>query len=471
MNSTDVQNALDAIAAEASTKTKQELVAKGFADPLFKRVCTAAYNPFITFGVKPQRVSGHGKAEFDDETWKLLNDLANRRITGNEARAACDRAQDRLVPQAAELLWRVLNKDLRAGFGETIINKVAPGTIPEFPYMRCSLLKDPAKDLKDWNIEAGFVSQLKADAMFMNIDVETDTSVRTRQGNESPTAEFRFLIDELKARCTKDTQLHGEMVITRDGVPLPRQISNGIMNKVIGGEKLEPGDRPLFLVWDQIPMAAVKAKGRYEVPYRQRLAGLLRQFPKDATEFVKVIETKFCKTLAEAYAHATAVTRAGGEGTVIKNLQGIWRDTGSSGSPDQIKLKLEVDVELRIKGYREGEPGKKTEKTFGALICESSDGLLEVGVSGMKDSIREAINADRAGHLGGIATVRFNDIMEPSESNELHSLFLPRFIELRKDKSVADDLPYIKAALEAARQGATFVRENFKSGEFVVDNK
>lgn len=454
MNSIEVLKALDVIAADKSTKFKQEQVTKHFADPLFKRVCVAAYNPFITFGVKPQRVTGRGKQEFTDATWAILKELANRRLTGNDARSVIDQAMDAMDPDSAELLWRVLNKDLRAGFGSTIINKAASGTIPEFPYMRCSLLKNPEKDLAAWDIGNGFISQRKEDGEFLNIDVETDVSLRTRQGNAIPDTEFFFMIAELKSRCTKGTQLHGEMVVFKDGKVLPRQIGNGMINAVQQGGKFEEGCKPHYVVWDQIPMTSVKAKGICETPYKTRLSGLLKQFPKDAVEYISVSESKVVKTLAEAYQHASKIQKAGGEGTVIKNREGIWKDTGSAGSPDQIKIKLEVDVELKIVGYREGEPGKKTEKTFGALICRDRDDLLEVGVSGMSDKIREKINADREGHLNGIITVRFNDIMEPSESNTLHSLFLPRMIgDVRTDKTEADTLEYIKAALNAAKEG------------------
>ena len=54
---------------------------------------------------------------------------------------------------------------------------------------------------------------------------------------------------------------------------------------------------------------------------------------------------------------------------------------------------------------------------------------------------------------GQVYAVRANGLMRPSDSNPLHSLFLPRFSEERLDKPVADSLQQIKDQFEAAAAG------------------
>jgi DNA ligase-1 len=51
-------------------------------------------------------------------------------------------------------------------------------------------------------------------------------------------------------------------------------------------------------------------------------------------------------------------------------------------------------------------------------------------------------------------TVKANDIMPPTGSNGRYSLFLPRFVELRLDKTVADSLQRVKDQKEAAKEAA-----------------
>ena len=92
------------------------------------------------------------------------------------------------------------------------------------------------------------------------------------------------------------------------------------------------------------------------------------------------------------------------------------------------------------------------------MICDSECGKLRVNVSGLDDALRNAISADREGWMGAIITVRSNTLLEPSKSNSLFSLFLPRFVERRDDKTTADDLDRIKAQFEAAMKAKKLVK-------------
>ena len=116
----------------------------------------------------------------------------------------------------------------------------------------------------------------------------------------------------------------------------------------------------------------------------------------------------------------------------------IWKNGTSK---DQVKVKLEAEIDLKITGFNKGN-GKNSE-LFGSLICESSDGMLSVNVSGFKDKDRKEIFDNFEFYKNEIITVKANALMKhPKE--ESYSLFLPRFVEMRQDKTVADDLTTIK---------------------------
>jgi DNA ligase-1 len=414
-------------------------------------VLNLALNPFINFGVQqlPEPYSHLEARDFTDDTWLLLDNLASRKLTGNDAKAAIADELGKLEDNSAELLKRIIKKDLKAGFGESTVNKVIKGFIPDFPYMRCSLPKDV--NLEDWDWANGIVSQEKADGMFTNIDhddfgIVTATS---RQGTPLPMDKFPQIVTEIQTHIAKGTQSHGEFLVVVDGKIAERAISNGIMNRVMSGGDFEANETPILKLWDQIPLSSVVTKGRCEIPYEKRLVALLTQLPSKVHPYrhVNVIDTRIVRSLKDAYAHYKELLLQGKEGTIIKKKTAIWRDTTSK---EQVKLKLEFEVELKVCGFVAGNG--KNEATFGSLVCRSECEELEVAVSGFTDAKRKEIWDNKDAWMGQIITVRANEILNPSESNDLHSLFLPRFIEERNDKSEADGLARIFAQRENAME-------------------
>lgn len=453
---------IEGIAATASKNEKQALVKIGMQDEQFKRVCEMAYNPFKIFGIakRPAIIGDGGIHEFDADTWVLLDDLIARKVTGNQAIEYVRGEMSALSKESSELFWRIIKKDLRAGFSESTINKAVKGLIPEFPYMRCVLAKDAKLDEFDWKL--GVPSQEKADGMFANLNVEDGCAGFTsRQGSLFPSEPFAQLVAEASSRLKYDTQSHGELLVRKAGVICERQIGNGILNSILSGGQFEADEEPIYKIWDQIPLLAVVKKGKHDVPYLKRLHDITQQLKSVPGHAISLIDTRICHTLADAYAHAGELMKKGKEGTIIKNPRGAWRDTGSSGSKDVVKIKLEFNVDLKIVAIVPGKADGKNEGRAGSLTCESSDGLLRVDVTVKNEAMRDQVDADPSDFIGRILDVIANDIMRPSESNSIHSLFLPRMAEAnyRRDKTEADDLERIFAQKEAAIFGASLVKE------------
>lgn len=453
INSDEILQEIDGIAATASKNEKQGMVEANLDDAGFKRVCEYAYNPFKTYGIAkmPERLLD-GDEQFSETTWLILDDLIERKLTGNDAREAIQDILGDLTEDSAELFRRILRKDLRAGFSESTINKACKGLIPEFPYQRCCLPKDTKLDKFDW--ETGVLSQEKADGMFANVNYDAAgfVNVTSRQGSPFPMEYFGALETAIKTTFDIGTQSHGEVLVMKDGVICAREIGNGILNSVLSGSPFGVGESPIYLVWDQIPMASVVKKGKCETSYVKRFARLHRQIKTNPSDAVKLIPTRICHNMDAAMKHYGEMLAAGKEGTVIKNPSAIWKDGTSK---DQVKLKMEVDVDLEVCGVVEGKEGGKNEGRPGSLTCATSDGLLVVDVTVKNEAMRDAIEADEDDWIGRIIVVRFNQIMAPSESNERHSLFLPRMVEhgYRTDKTEADSLERVKAQFDSAMKG------------------
>jgi|LakMenEpi03Aug12_release.lakeMendotaPanAssembly.Ray.scaffolds.fasta_scaffold00486_58 DNA ligase-1 len=442
----NVLSALNEIASVPGKKDKEALVKKHLENtPDFEKVVVLMLNPFKRFYIKNFEPATDAPSTWNsDDAYFIFDELAKRNVSGNEARYACGRLVAAGFP--ADLMIRILNKDPKAGFGESTVNKAKKGIIPDFPYMRCALPKDAKFSTWDW--KKGVISQEKADGMYCTINKSTgDIAMMSRSGKPFDTDSFPGIVEAAKKMLNDNTQTQGELlVINAAGEVQPREIGNGMLNKIAQGGVWPDGFSPIYHAWDQIPLSEVKTKVKYNVGYLARLTALEAQLGEHS-QAIAVIDTRVVHNMDEAKAHYREMLEAGKEGTILSEPNAPWVD---STSKFKIKFKLTATCELVITGWR---PGKnKNKDLFGSLICESSDGLLEVAVSGFTDSHRKEIFESIDSYIGTIMSVDSNMIMEPSRGGKKWSLFLPRFAEFRKDKTEADSLDKIKEQFEAAIQ-------------------
>lgn len=411
-----------------------------------------------TFGVKkvPESHNRRGIGlPFSD--FKILADkLIKRELTGGAALDAIDKAMSFATNDEWNGWYRlILIKDLKAGFSESTVNKAIKDTHPQWvvpttPYMRCSL---PAKsNMEDWDWSVGIFSQTKADGMFANVNIREDgyVWVTSRGGTLFPAGSLG-IEEDIAFVFRKGTQTHGELTIHIDGVLQPREIGNGIFNSLLKGGSLEANQKVVYDCWDQIPLSEAVPKGKYTVEYLARFGDLDVQIQNGYKTSIRLTETRIVYSMAEAVKHYKEHRARKLEGTILKTSKLIWKDGTSK---DQVKMKEEIDVELKVIGFN---PGKgKNVGTFGSIQCQSECGLLEANFSGFEDDMRKAIWADRLNWPGKIITGRSNSLLAPSKGkkNGLWSLFLPRFIEERMDKTVADTLEQIQAIFAAAEAAA-----------------
>lgn len=441
----NVKQILDLVAADPSKNAKIAILTAHKDNKDLQEVIRLSYDPTVNFYIKQIE-----PAKKFDSVVSLsgalirLQNIATRQFTGNAAREYLLNIMQSVTEDDAEVIAKVIARDLRSGFSDSTANKVWKNLIPEFPYMRCSLPKACKLDKFSW--KEGVYSQLKADGMFANVDHDADgnVSIRSRSGTEFPLTHFTHLVDDIKGTFPKGTESHGELLIKRDGVVLARQIGNGILNKVAQGGDLLASDEITYLVWDQIALESVVSKGVYAVPYKTRYATLAKQITMYAST-IELIPTVIVHSMAEAMVHYREMLALGLEGTIIKHGDGEWKDGTSK---FQVKMKLDITIDLVVVGFNAGNG--KNEKTFGSIICQSSDASLEVNVSGFTDDNRVAIWTDKDNVIGKIIAVKSNSIMPPSGNNSKYSVFLPRFEEIREDKHTADNLQQIIDQFESA---------------------
>lgn len=443
---------LEDIGSDTKRSHKLALIEKHSGNEQFMRVVKLALDPYTNFYIrKIPDFDPTGKQTLE---WALdqLQKLSTRELTGNAGIEHLRFILASVGLDDAIVVSRIIGKDLRCGMADGIVNAVVKDFIPTYP----CLLARPFDDKNIKNIKFPAFSQLKADGLRVNFHVNGDrVSICGRSGRA---IDLLGVMDDdialLGSKWDKPVVFDGELVVVdNNGKILPRKIGNGIINKAIKGTITEEEAKMVRAqLWDVIPADEFKA-GVSKKKYKERLAEIstaiesLMPQGADATYTALVgnkmkywiIPGKVVNNIDEAVAHYEELHAAGEEGTILKNFDGLWED---SRSKHLVKMKAEKDCDLEVIGWNPGE-GKFTGQV-GSLVCASSDRLVEVAISGFSDDLRAEITRDIDSWVGSIVAVMYNERIGSKARTGVDSLFLPRFLERRYDKNVANSSKEIK---------------------------
>lgn len=425
---------LNELAATSKRTEKEAILTALDTDQaeLLKRVGIATYNESINYYVKKYpRPKTHSATLTLTDALESLPRLTSRELTGKAALTFLTALEGHLSEEDGEVLNRIIVRDFKAGVTTSTLNKIWPDLIYVEPYERCSSFNE--KNLRKIKFPA--YSQTKADGLYVNIVVENGKVVyRSRNGLVK---NFNDPVKDALFLRAPNMVFMGEAIgLYEDGTTMPRTEGNGYIDS-------EGADvnRIAFVLWNVVPLAEYRAH-KSVIDYKTRmiiLKGHLKGFAHDS---IRLCDTKVVNSVQDIIDHFKEQVDLGNEGTVIKNQHGTWE---SGTSPDQIKCKIEFECELRIKKVNEGT-GKNAGR-MGALECESEDGKVKVAVGiGFSDKDRDALYTDEI--LEQILGVKANDIVKDRNS-ETFSLFLPRSMGIRTDKTTADTYDRIKEQMEA----------------------
>ena len=402
-----------------------------------KNVIRLALDPFVTYGIK-------NIPEYKSEKYgaiALEKALVNieRDIVGTQRSQKTIELLVKILCQVdsneANVIERVISKDLKCGVSVSTVNKVWEGLIPEFKVMLAE--KTTEKTLA--NVEFPAYVQRKFDGMRVNIVIQPNGNYRVFSRNGKPVETFDNFdnVTSKFANCVLD----GELVcIDENGKYLDRKTSNGICNKAIRGTiEIEDAKKMVMIVWDAIPVNnATNAKATTNMTYGDRLSFLQSKFNEGVDDTkLRLASTMTVNTMEEAYSIFADELAAGEEGIILKNINAQWVPKRSK---DMIKFKAENTADLVIIEVNEGT-GRLMGK-LGAFLCQTSDGLLEVSVgTGLSDEQRDAYYSRN--YIGSVIEVTYNEKIE-SKGKKLPSLFLPVFNKIREDKDIANTLDELK---------------------------
>lgn len=394
-------------------------------------------NPFINFFYKRKigQINPTQTKTLEDAFNFLETVIASREITGGAAEQAILTMASSLSDDDFQVFKLVLQKKPDCGIQTSTVNKVWKNLVPEYPVMLAEPYSSKLAAKLNWY--SGIIIQNKEDGLRVNIQIQHGvvTVYAARSGN---IIDLCGRFDPLGMTKFSGYVLDGELrawdATTKKFYP--RKISNGICTKAIKGTiSDEEIQKLIFIVWDIIPVDKFFS-GFVATEYVNRLAFL--ESPTDVynqhMNLIQLIDTKWVRSEEAALQYFQERLDLGEEGAMVKCPHAPWEDRRV---PTILKLKAEKTCDLICYGIIPGE-GKYGGKV-GSLMCKTGDDLLHVSVgTGLTDADRE-----KNDYVGSIIEVMYNEVIT-SKNKTTKSLFLPKFISVRHDKMIPDNLSNLK---------------------------
>lgn len=433
-----------------SRNEKESILIANKDNETLKKVFYLAYDPSINFYIKSIPYEDnwkHGEYfEYDEnEEFEILFDVLetiySRELTGNKAISFLAGVLSERSTEMQELICNIIKKDLDCGVQTTTINKIWKGLITEPPYLSYTLFSE--KLIKSLKLPC--YSQIKLDGLYADVFIMKDSvSYRSRSGIP---CKFKLPnpVEEKLMELITDPEagfvLHCEALVRKGNSFTEfeeRKIGNGYLNS----DEANP-EKVVIVIWDVVGIDEYNNRKSTE-NYIERFNLVENIVGYVGTPHIQMVESRFCNTTQEVIDHFVEARSKGMEGTVVKSPKLKWKDGKVK---DGLKLKNEFVVEMKIIGFQEHS---KRSGQIGAIFVESEDGVVKCKVgSGLTDAQRKKFFLTQDEMIGKIVTIKGNDLVTNELKQGQYSIFLPRFVEVRDDKTVADTFDKIMATKDS----------------------
>ena len=358
----------------------------------------------------------------NDSLRSRANSLINSRITEENL------AED---IELRNILMKILTKRMNIGIGAKLINKaVGRELIPDPSLM---LASDDQKEIASWE-------KIYCEEKYDGVRViakgnrEQGFQFYTRSFNELDKTKLSRIEAELikalhASNTVSDVFFDGELTDHN------RKSVSGKVTQILKGTAPNDIDKEfIFNVFD-IEKSQTLESGKGSIPYLQRRKELEFQLGfLSENSPVKIARQWIADTMDEVHGIYGQIISLGGEGVILKCADHVYE---CKRSRNWVKLKQIQDCDLEVVGWFPGE-GKR-EGFIGGFICKDSSGTLEVRIgSGFTDKDLQELSQNPDSLIGKIAAIQYNEPITDKFGGR--SLFLPRFIEIRNDKTSADDM-------------------------------
>jgi len=417
------------ISANNSRKFKQGVLEKYKDDSVVHRYLKIAFDPYAVYGISTKKLHKSVPATsiigihsiFELFTYLTQYNTGTDQIVGLcqdflDGVAACDR-------ESADLLEKLICKDLSIGCDAKSINSVIPGLIPTFDVQLAQKYFDKPEKLEG----KYFALTTKIDGgRIIAIKENGQVSFFTRAGQL-----YEGLVDlerEMQENMPDGTVLDGEITIFEDrGIPSKEAYKRAMKITRSDGEK----HGLKMKCFDAMYIDEWKAQ-KSTHDYIERRALLNTLVARKALIYFEVLPelyrgtdtTKVLEFLDEAIANQE-------EGVMI-NICDAPYEFGRTWS--LMKVKKMNTLDLEIVGYEEGSG--RLAGTLGAIHVRYKNGnIVKVG-SGFSDELRALIWLEPSDFIGKIVEIQYFE--ETTNADGGKSLRFPVFKDFRTDKLTPD---------------------------------
>lgn len=407
---------LECINSNSSRLAKEKMIQKFCKDPLFVKVAYLALNPYIKFNTTQVNFNNlpakNGYERNLDNLFKMLNYLSQKRGATNEDIywltyfASIDK-------QTADVVKRIVNKDLRCGASIKTFRKFIP-TIPDFGCMLCE--KDFEKFLKLVKHDmTKIVWSLKLDGVRCISDTKM-FRYYSRNGKEFPNFNvFNESIDRLVKRTNKfypeikEIFFDGEVTAKTDQA----KDFQKLMTQV---QRLSQVDPSIFeyTIFDMMLDPKYTFGQRYNI-----LRSVFYEFESENVKFLPHHMYPPDTKESDILKHAEELCKQGHEGIVLKNIDSSYLRKRSR---EWCKIKMVHTTDVHVIGFEMGNG--KYSNVLGKMLCLSENGV-EFGVgSGFTDQEREYYMSN----LPDVIEVKYQELTKDGAPR------FPIFVRVREDK-------------------------------------
>ena len=427
---------LEKLESDNSRLFKEALLREHSSNETLRRALVMAADPWKNWGVaKYDKVDFFGSHGHEDTMldifMDLLDDLNDRKMTGNKARGAVEGAVsafDQLGQKWAErLLWR----NLRCGVSATTINKIWPGSVVPFAVALAETLTTVGVN-GDFKIADPISYPVRVEAKLdglrcIAVKHNGEVSMFTRSG--TPLETLPRIKAAIEALPLDNFVLDGEAMADS------WEDSASIM--MSSKSKKDDSDMR-YHIFDCLPLSEWQSQ-KSDTPYFFRLVNLATTLGLPEGSPFRLVKSKTCANETELREFYSECLDEGYEGVMLKDVKAPYRWKRSDAI---LKLKPVATEEGVIVGWYEAKESTKRAGQFGGFVVLTPNGVTTRVGGGYCDDLKNKIFADGPDtYAGKIAEVEHQPPFTPDGK-----LRFPVFTRFR---DVSDVDPKVLAAAEA----------------------
>ena len=342
------------------------------------RILRYVYSPFKQYYVTSKNCKKRSDLvaslnNYGDNIFELLDDLNERVITGHNALGAVNAfVLDHITYE--ELIWNIIDRNLKTRSTSSMINKVIPNAIPTFDVALANTYDEKTKKKVDFSKDSWFLSRkldgVRCLAFFDEVGEVTFTS---RSGK--PFETLGNLKEELEDLNIRSSIMDGEICMMDDG-------GNEDFQSIIKEIKRKDHtiENPMYKIFDFISLDDFENKISDNIlSERQDILGLVLD-QRDGT-YYEMLEQHLITGVDMVEEKMNLAIKAGWEGLMLRK-DDVYRGKRSN---DILKVKKFYDAEYIVIELENGihrviVDGKEVEETMlSNVVIEHKGNRVDVG--------------------------------------------------------------------------------------------